>query len=781
MPLQMLKEANGPLETQLPRHLQKSKLKDLQLGVNQTDKYFLGRVLLIYPLTKLGSGLELLKFVLEDSTDDPSGSKIKAINTFIFGKMAEDCAKIIHQGDTLALSGYGLSKSTSASRDGRHPCQLEVTDGAILYICAKPVNPPAARAGSAAVAPKYFYTPLDQLKGGVVVNLFGVVTFFKPPYRSKGTDYCFVVTVVDQSNIKLKCLLFSGNLDTLPKIYKVGDIVRFHRIKIQNFNNEIQGITSSGFSALVFDGTVGSPITPRTSSKTYNFTAEDQKTVEVLREWAAVNLNSSGSRVKLADVQPVQFFDVICQLVGKAEVDKSSYLLKVWDGTKYASPTWKVCVEDDALEGDRTLLQQLQALTVDILVYDNHVEVAKLLKVGSYIVIHSVHAKLHAVNNENTNSYMEFHLHGGTSYGRGITVLPENHYDVQELQKFLDSVDLQEYQCLNDISQLELSSSLKPPSGQELLPSDVLKRRQQLSVTALTAHQQWEITPLRTVIKNKAPQKYRIRARLRRFEPQNLYQSVKLHCTKCKSLQDVPDESVLNNILQECSVQCPVTNFQNTSWYRSALWKTNQGNRLVNIHFVKRDHMQQTPEDTLIMIEGGTLQEMCNLSRQFDSIIPIKSSQERLAIDLSAPFLIQGNRWHYGCRSCSDLKDVKVLSSTSRKASWNANEIAKVLGIEPLRYVYLMQFTLEDETESLDAYLWNYSEQFFQIPASEILLDNKLQDKLHGIMNILCPAGKELRKYPWLECCIKSYNSTDGDKEHICYEIFDTVVAGENT
>lgn len=46
------------------------------------------------------------------------------------------------------------------------------------------------------------------------------------------TDYCSVVTLVDPSNVKLTCTLFNGNLDSLPKIYKVGDIVRFHRIKV---------------------------------------------------------------------------------------------------------------------------------------------------------------------------------------------------------------------------------------------------------------------------------------------------------------------------------------------------------------------------------------------------------------------------------------------------------------------------------------------------------------------------------------------------------------------
>lgn len=37
------------------------------------------------------------------------------------------------------------------------------------------------------VAPKYVYTSLNHLKDGTIVNLYGVVKFFKPPYVSKGT------------------------------------------------------------------------------------------------------------------------------------------------------------------------------------------------------------------------------------------------------------------------------------------------------------------------------------------------------------------------------------------------------------------------------------------------------------------------------------------------------------------------------------------------------------------------------------------------------------------
>uniref|UniRef100_A0A8C5PPF2 Protection of telomeres protein 1 n=1 Tax=Leptobrachium leishanense TaxID=445787 RepID=A0A8C5PPF2_9ANUR len=584
--------------------------------------------------------------------------------------MTEECEKVIRQGgDTVAVCDSDLTRSPSTSKSVRRACQTAEDKESEVY----------------APAPKYSYTPFEQLKEGMVANVFGVVKFFKPPYRSKGTDFCSVVTVVDQTDVKLRCVFFSGNADLLPKVYQVGDIGRFHRIKIQSFNGELQGISTCGFSALVFDGALGAPVTPRTTSKVYSFTDDDRKRVDILREWAA-NHNIPESRVKLSAARPLQYFDLICHLVGKAEVDKTSYLLKVWDGTKCSSAMWKVCVEGEALEGDRALIKKLCSLTADILVYDNHVETAKLLKVGSIIVIHSIHTKLHAANeNETGASYLEFYLHGGTVYGRGITVLPENSYEAQEFKKFLDSVDLSEYQ-----------------SPEEAEPPEV--------AAAVTSHQEWEIIPLARFIKSKAPNKCRIRARLRRFQPQNLCQSVKLHCPKCKSLRDVPNEKELSILFQERFSSCPSPAAQNTPWYQSATWSTdNQMDRVTAIYFVKRNDLHQNPKDTLVLVEGATLQEMYNLSGHFCCVIPVKSDHEQLGIDLSVPFLIRGKQWLYGCPNCSKVKSLDALSSLTSDVSWDAIAIANALGAEPLRYVLIMNFTMEDDTGSLDAYLWNHA------------------------------------------------------------------------
>ncbi|XP_064302286.1 protection of telomeres protein 1 isoform X2 [Phalacrocorax carbo] len=679
--------------------------------------------------------------------------------------------------DTIVVAGFKLAKSPTAREDGRHGCHLEVSEeaGSAVYIYTRPRTTAASETASVSVAPKYVYTPLNHLKDGTIVNLYGVVKFFKPPYVSKGTDYCSVVTLVDPSNVKLTCTLFNGNPDSLPKIYKVGDIVRFHRIKIKEYNGQIQGITSVGFASLTFDGTVGAPVVPRTSSKVYTFMDEEQKTVEELRVWAASSLSISGPAAKLSDVQPMLFFDLTCQLVGKAKVDGSSFLLKVWDGTKCPYPTWKVPVEARDLEGEKVVLHQLQNLTVDILVYDNHVQLAKSLKIGSFLRIYSIHTKQGGAENENV-SPIEFHLHGGTCYGRGIGVLPESNLDVKELKAFLESVDLAGSQNMESMSSVELDGMFKNITDLE----SHLQKCQQLSVTVLTDHQHLKNTELKTILNSTAPQQYRIRAKLRTYKPQKLYQSIKLHCSKCNSLQEVPDGDDFDCILRGSAVTAPNPELQNTSWYDSVMWTTqDQKQRKIAIHFVKHDEMLQQPEDTLLMIEGGTLKEVWKLTKRFKCVIPVRSNKDDLELlDLSAPFLLQGSIKYYGCKQCSTPKPIKSLSSIAaeQRPSWEPAEIAQVLGIELLQYVFIMKFTLVDGTGALNAYLFDY-EKFFQIPASEILTNNFLQQKMQMTMNTICPPGRKLDDLPWLECFIKSYNVRDAMKHQVHYRIFDTTVA----
>lgn len=89
------------------------------------------------------------------------------------------------------------------------------------------------------------YTRLADLKVNGVVNIYGVVKFFKSPFKTKGCDFVCSLSLVDQSFDNLdksfKCVLFSKSKETLPLIKSVGDIVRFHRLAVSQYQGELQG------------------------------------------------------------------------------------------------------------------------------------------------------------------------------------------------------------------------------------------------------------------------------------------------------------------------------------------------------------------------------------------------------------------------------------------------------------------------------------------------------------------------------------------------------------
>ncbi|CAJ0931597.1 unnamed protein product, partial [Ranitomeya imitator] len=84
----------------------------------------------------------------------------------------------------------------------------------------------------------------------------------------------------------------------------------------------------------------------------------------------------------------------------------------------------------------------------------------------------------------------------------------------------------------------------------------------------------------------------------------------------------------------------------------------------------------------LVLVLGGSYKELCKLSRHFNTIIPVKSKEEHLEVDLTAPFIIQGNKWLYGCITCSNIRSLEELKSLSPEGGWDAKEIAKEASVD---------------------------------------------------------------------------------------------------
>ena len=100
----------------------------------------------------------------------------------------------------------------------------------------------------------YKYSKIIDVSIGSLCNVYGVVKSFTGPNVSKSGWKVLSMWLVDESCAEeqwqrdcLPCVLFGSDTVKLPDIV-VGDIVRFHRLKISYYNGWAQGKEGPGFS-----------------------------------------------------------------------------------------------------------------------------------------------------------------------------------------------------------------------------------------------------------------------------------------------------------------------------------------------------------------------------------------------------------------------------------------------------------------------------------------------------------------------------------------------------
>ncbi|XP_016145812.1 protection of telomeres protein 1 [Sinocyclocheilus grahami] len=658
MPVQKVKDSSD-LDAKVPSHLQRTSITSLTITSEPSHRCVKARVVHIGPVISCAQkdGIEMLRAELKEEDPLQRTAEHTSINVIFFGTLAKDFSQSARQGDVVLLADFTIKKSPSFLRDKLHPCQLEM-DGKddCVYVCpsAKPSHGPSSSEA------KYTYVPLNNLKPKTVVNVYGVVTFFKQPFPSKGSDYCSTLKITDQSDVKVGCNIFSKKLEDHPVIFRVGDIIRLHRFKTEMFRDSMSLLNTYGWSTVTFDGTIDSPVVPHTSRKLFHFGESDIRTVQELRQWAAnQSWISNDLTVSLSSVKPGMYFDLTCQLLAKAVMDSRCILLKVWDGTKCQHPLLNVAVASDALEGESTVAKDRMNLTANVLVYDNHLEVARDLKPGTFLCFYNLHALLQRAPDQLPDQleHLSFHLHGGTSYGRGLRSLPAESPALQSFKSVLEKhVDLDEYDEVNDGTLLEIWYT--PPEAVVLPNDDETDAEADTgpSYTVRTCEHNMRRLTLARVKRSTSPLLCHVRARVKKYNPQQLYQCLKLFCSNCKTILSV----------------------------KARVKKT--------VH--------------------------------------------------------------------------RCLCHTA-------------LGVQLMQYRLLIQFELEDQTDTLEALLWENAERFFHVSAVDASGSQDLQDKIQTIMDTIQPPDSSLEERPWLDLCVSVYTVKDNDRNRVCYQITNTEIKEE--
>lgn len=527
-----------------------------------------------------------------------------------------------------------------------------------------------------------------------------------------------------------------------------------------------------GWSTVTFNGIIDSPVVPRTLSKSFHFGEADKRTVQELRQWAANQSLCSDLNASLSSVQPHTYFDFTCQLLAKAVMDSRCILLKVWDGTRCQHPLLKVAVAPDALEGECTLAKDKMNLTANVLVYDNHLEVARDLKPGTFLRFYNLHALLQKAPDQlpDQPEHLSFHLHGGTVYGRGLRSLPAETSDLLSLKSVLEKhVDLDEHEEVNDGTLLDIWYT--PPEA-AVLPNDENTDAETDTGPAYTVqmceHNTQRIT-LAQVKRSTPPLSCHVRARVKKYLPQQLYQCLKLFCSKCETMKDVPDDNTVANIFLESARDNQHCDEQ---WAATSSTNSREPGRTISMH-ISKDMVGESSHMQLIFVEGMTLDEISVLSRDYKNLVPVTSENSKMTqMDLTAPFLFSGEKRYYGCKQCSrNTIENPVFTGVE---AWDEQAVAAVLGVQVMQYRFLIQFELDDGTDTIEALLWEDAERFFHISAVDASGSQDLQDQIQTIMDTIQAPESSLEEHPRMDFCLSVYTVKDNGRCKVCYQITNT-------
>ena len=249
----------------------------------------------------------------------------------------------------------------------------------------------------------YKYTKLSDLQPGLnKVNVIGVVKEFSKPRDTRGTQFCSVLTIVDETNplVGVKCIIFNPNTERLPQVKQEGDIVCLHRINTNEYRNvmQIEGPPFSG--SLRFSSKVGRKMKPSTGSVSYTFTATERKRVRELRQWVLRRRRTELAK-KLESIHVGDQFNLSCQVVWIAQSSPSNQtILSVWDGTLSPLPVKRCRFDGGDVTSDASLTATVgpelqQQITIEgVLPRKLHI------RPGSYVFLNNVKASSHTGSGE---------------------------------------------------------------------------------------------------------------------------------------------------------------------------------------------------------------------------------------------------------------------------------------------------------------------------------------------------------------------------------------------
>lgn len=183
-----------------------------------------------------------------------------------------------------------------------------------------------------------------------------MVIGYEKPKPTKRSDMISTMTIMDMSyhSPGLRLLVFASDLEKIPCVKTIGDIIRLHRVKIEVYKNEfkaVANIRSSSF--LLFEGKGGASYIPYHSShEKFTATSHDEIIINSLRSWFEnfpIDSGKNDYTVPIKAIREGVYFDLCCKVFFVHGICKGVSIIYVWDGTD-APPKEFVMKPDEEMD-----------------------------------------------------------------------------------------------------------------------------------------------------------------------------------------------------------------------------------------------------------------------------------------------------------------------------------------------------------------------------------------------------------------------------------------------
>ncbi|KAK9811666.1 hypothetical protein WJX72_008016 [[Myrmecia] bisecta] len=182
-------------------------------------------------------------------------------------------------------------------------------------------------------------------------NFWAVVAECSAPRPTKGTDWVCNITVTDPTTVLLPLGSLQGGVEVLvfgaeaalPRLRKIGDIIRLHRISVNHYHDKLQlvGKVCRPLQYCLFEGDSEDQAPYQTSSSTYTHDEHSRTILASLRAFQRSlqadhpgHIGGSTAYLRrIKDVRPKDFFDIVCRVLAVEGDSLNDGVLHVWDGT----------------------------------------------------------------------------------------------------------------------------------------------------------------------------------------------------------------------------------------------------------------------------------------------------------------------------------------------------------------------------------------------------------------------------------------------------------------